>query len=150
MPLATETELPAEGIDEFLSRAETGVLSFARDGEPYSIPISYGYDREKRSFYLRLVSRPGSEKREFLSTAPTARLVVYAATNNESTYWSVVAAGPLEERDSGSLSPDEIAQYGDARRPLFEIWGEGRDELDIQLYELQPDELSGRRTDVDW
>lgn len=150
MSLAKETELPDEDIDDFLSRTETGVLSFARDGEPYSIPISYGYNLDAQTFYLRLVSRPGSSKREFLSKTPTARLVVYAATNNESTYWSVVAAGPLVERDSVALSPDEIAQYGDARRPLFEIWGEGRDDLDIQLYELQPEELSGRRTDVDW
>jgi hypothetical protein len=29
------------------------------------------------------------------------------------------------------------------------MWGEDTDELDVGLYELDPDELSGRRVEVD-
>jgi hypothetical protein len=47
------------------------------------------------------------------------------------------------------MSVEEIEQYGEARRPLFEIWGQGKEELDIKLYRLDPAELTGRRTDVD-
>ena len=149
MSLAQETEMSASEIDDFLSDNETGVLSLARSNEPYAIPISYGYDADSRTFYMRLVSTPDSEKREFHSSSPVTRLVVYNENNAGTRYRSVVAIGDLEAVDPGELSVDDIEQYGETRRPLFEIWGAGKDDLDIQLYKLQPTELSGRRTEVD-
>lgn len=149
MSLAQETEMSAAEIDEFLSGAETGVLSLARDSEPYSIPVSYGYDADSRVFYLRLVSTPDSDKRQFLSSHPQARLVIYDENDPQTQYRSVLATGSLEEIDPNEMSIEEIEQYGDARRPLFEIWGAGKDDLDIKLYRLHPTELTGRRTEVD-
>lgn len=149
MSLAQETEMSTAEIDEFLSGAETGVLSLARENEPYSIPISYGYDADSRVFYMRLVSTPDSDKRRFLSSEPQARLVIYEKNDPQTQYRSVLASGVLEEIDPSEMSVEEIEQYGEARRPLFEIWGTGKDELDIKLYRLQPGELSGRRTEVD-
>jgi nitroimidazol reductase NimA-like FMN-containing flavoprotein (pyridoxamine 5'-phosphate oxidase superfamily) len=148
MPLAEETEMSPEAVDEFLAARETGVLSLARGEKPYAIPISYGYDSETTTFYMRLVSTPRSEKRQFLASSPSARLVVYDRTDDEQRYWSVLASGELEEIDPDQLSLEEIEQYGQARRPLFEVWGQGKDELEINLYRFSPDELSGRRTDV--
>lgn len=136
-------------IDTFLSDRETGVLSLARGESPYSIPVSYGYDADTRTLYLRLVSTPESDKRAFLGSSPEARLVVYDGDDEGTVYRSVVASGRLEAIEPGELSVDQIEQYGDARRPLFEIWVEGKDELEIRLYEFQPTELSGRRTTVD-
>lgn len=162
MTHAEETEMSPAEIDAFLGRTETGVISFAREGEPYAIPISYGYDTDSRTFYLRLVSTPDSRKRAFLADSPQATLVVYEGTGQssgdrqpaeraeETTYRSVVATGQLEAVDPASLSPAQIAQYGDARRPLFEIWGVEKPDLDIKLYEFRPEELTGRRTDVAW
>ncbi|APW96529.1 pyridoxamine 5-phosphate oxidase [Halobiforma lacisalsi AJ5] len=147
MAIDQETEMTDAEIDDFLSRHETGVLSLARDNEPYSIPISYGYDEENQDFYMRLVSTPDSEKREFLDSTPESRLVIYDESG--STYRSVIGKGTLENIAPGELTPDQIAQYGDARRPLFEIWAQGKDELDIELYRLSPETLEGRRTVVD-
>lgn len=149
MTLTQETEMSSSEIDDFLGSRETGVLTLARDDEPYSIPISYGYDASKRAFYMRLVSTPESEKREFLASSPKVRLVVYDENEDGTVYWSVVARGQLEELDPTSLSVEAIEQYGNTRRPLFEIWGESREELDIKLYEFSPDEMSGRRTEID-
>ena len=149
MSLAEETEMSTAEIDEFLSGAETGVLSLARENEPYSIPISYGYDADSRVFYLRLVSTPDSDKRRFLSSEPQARLAIYDENDPQTQYRSVLASGTLERVDPSEMSVEEIEQYGDARRPLFEIWGMGKDDLDIQLYRLTPKTLSGRRTEVD-
>lgn len=149
MSLAQETEMAPEEIDEFLGSHETGVLSLAKEEQPYAIPISYGYDVESRRFYFRLVSRPNSEKRTFLDSTPQARIVIYDATEDETVYWSVVAIGTLEEIDPNTMSVDDIEQYGRAKRPLFEIWGAEKDELDIQLYQLTPDTLEGRRTEID-
>ncbi|MFC6716772.1 pyridoxamine 5'-phosphate oxidase family protein [Natrialbaceae archaeon GCM10025810] len=146
MSIDQETEMTEAEIDEFLRRHETGVLALARGDEPYAIPISYGYDTDDRTFYMRLVSTPESEKRRFLASSPEARLVVY--DEDDSVYRSIVATGTLEEIEPGDLTPDQIAQYGEARRPLFEIWAEGKRDLDIELYQFVPAELSGRRTTV--
>ena len=140
-------EMSASEIDEFLGVHETGVLALARADDPYAIPISYGYDTERRRFYTRLVSTPESEKRRFLTSTPDARLVVYDEVG--STYRSVVAIGSLERIDPDELTPETIAQYGQAKRPLFEVWAGSKADLDIDLYVLEPTSLSGRSVDVD-
>ncbi|QFU82755.1 pyridoxamine 5'-phosphate oxidase family protein [Natronorubrum aibiense] len=147
MAIDQETEMTDAEIDDFLGQHETGVLSLARTDEPYAIPISYGYDDDDREFYMRLVSTPESEKRAFLDDSPAARLVVY--DEQASSYRSIIATGTLENIPPAELTPEQIAQYGDAKRPLFEIWAQQKDELDIELYRLTPESLNGRRTDVD-
>ena len=147
MAIEQETEMTDAEIDDFLSRHETGVLSLARGDEPYAIPISYGYDDDKREFYMRLVSTPESEKRQFLESSPQARLVVYDET--ELSYRSIIATGSLESIDPAALTPEEIAQYGEAKRPLFELWADGKEDLRIELYRLEPATLNGRLTEID-
>ena len=134
-------------VDEFLGSHETGVLALAGAEEPYAIPISYGYEAGDRSLYLRLVSTPESEKRAFLSSTPQARLVVYDDVDD--TYRSVVVHGQLEEISPDELTPGDIAQYGRAKRPLFEIWAESKRDLTIELYRLAATEITGRRVSID-
>lgn len=147
MGLEQETELSVTETDELLGRHETGVLALASDDEPYAIPVSYGYDATDRRFFLRLVSTPESEKRAFLAAKPTARLVVYE--EDESVYRSVVANGTLEEIRTEDMTVDRIEQYGSAKRPLFEIWGQNKRDLDIALYELEAGTVSGRKIVVE-
>ena len=147
MALDQQTDMTASDVDALLGRHETGVLALARADDPYAIPISYGYDATARSFYLRLVSMPDSEKREFLDSSPRCRLVVYE--EDETIYRSAIAEGRLTEIPREELTVEHVEQYGDAKRPLFEIWGESKQDLDIKLYHLDPDELGGRRVDVD-
>ena len=134
-------------VDAHLSRHETGVLALARDDAPYAIPISYGYDADERAMYLRLVSTPDSEKREFLASAPQARIVVYEDEADE--YASVVGVGTLERVDLDELTPETIAQYGETQRPLFEIWADDKPDLDISLYRFSPETLTGRTVVVE-
>jgi len=147
MALEQQTEMSRAETDALLARNETGVLSLARGDEPYAIPISYGYDAETRTFFLRLVSTPESEKREFLSSSPAVRLVVSEETEPE--YRSVVAQGTLREVSTDEMTVERIEQFGDAKRPLFEIWGESKTDLRIQLYELDADDVSGRFIELD-
>ncbi|OYR85090.1 hypothetical protein DJ71_08030, partial [Halorubrum sp. E3] len=42
-----------------------------------------------------------------------------------------------------------IAQYGEARRPLFEIWADDKPDLDIELYRFEPETLTGRTVVVE-
>lgn len=147
MAIDRRTEMTAEETDTFLGRHETGVLALARTDDPYAIPISYGYDGDRRQFFLRLVSTPESEKRQFLGSDPQARLVVYE--EEDDVYRSVIAIGSLERIDPSELTVDQIEQYGEAKRPLFEIWPKQKGDLDIDLYRLSPDTLSGRLIEVD-
>ncbi len=147
MAIDRRTEMADDETDAFLGRHETGVLALARTDEPYAIPISYGYDADDRQFYLRLVSTPDSEKRRFLASAPAARIVVYE--QDDDVYRSAIAIGPLERIDPETLTVEDVQQYGDAKRPLFEVWPEQKGALDIQLYRLDPDTLSGRLIEVD-
>jgi nitroimidazol reductase NimA-like FMN-containing flavoprotein (pyridoxamine 5'-phosphate oxidase superfamily) len=147
MTLDQQTELSPAETDRLLARNETAVLALARDDDPYAIPISYGYDPDERRVYLRLVSTPDSEKRAFLAGDPRTRLVVHETDGD--TYRSVVLTGTLGEVPREDLTPEHVAQYGDARRPLFEIWGEAKPDLDIGLYVLDPDEVSGRCIRID-
>lgn len=147
MGLEQETEMTREETDVLLGRHETGVLSLARDDDPYAIPISYGYDADERRFYMRLVSTPDSEKREFLSGSPNVRLVVYEEDGK--TYRSAVVSGVLDPIPRDEITPEHVVQYGDAKRPLFEIWGDSRSDLDIQLYVLRPETISGRRIELE-
>ena len=142
-----EVEMSASAVDAFLARHETGVLSLARDDAPYAIPVSYGYDEESREAFIRLVSSVDSEKRAFLGTDPAARLVVYEEDGEE--YTSVVGVGTLRRVDLDELTPETIAQYGETRRPLFEIWADEKPDLDIDLYRFEPETLTGRKITVD-
>jgi len=147
MGLDQQTELSRDEIDALLGRHETGVLSLARGDEPYAVPISYGYDADDRQLYLRLVSTPESEKRQFVRSDAPARLVVYE--EGDGIYESVVAIGTLEEIPREELTVEHVEQYGDAKRPLFEIWGQAKSDLDVELYRLDPETLSGHRIFLD-
>lgn len=147
MATNSEVEMSAAEVDAFLSRHETGVLSLARDEAPYAIPVSYGFDEESRNVFLRLVSTPDSEKREFLASDPQARIVVYE--EEDEGYGSVVGTGTLDRVDLDELTPETIAQYGETRRPLFETWADGKSDLDIDLYRFVPERLTGRTIVVD-
>jgi nitroimidazol reductase NimA-like FMN-containing flavoprotein (pyridoxamine 5'-phosphate oxidase superfamily) len=141
------TSLSESETDSILRRHETGVLSLARENEPYSVPISYGYDAEHRRFYLRLVSTPESKKRLFLSSSSLARFVVYE--EDAPIYRSIITVGTLTEIPRDDLTSEHIEQYGQGKRPLFEIWEETRSDLDVRLYRLMPESISGRELEID-
>ena len=146
MAIDRRTEMSPEETDAFLGDHETGVISLARSDEPYATPVSYGYNASDRQFYLRLVSMPDSEKHRFLAPEPEARLVVYADADDQ--YRSVIAVGTLAQIDPDELTVEDVQQYGTARRPLFEIWQTLKGDLDIDLYRLDPDSLSGRLVEI--
>ena len=147
MALDRQTEMSPTETDALLGRHETGVLSLAEGDEPYAIPISYGYDAADRVFYFRLVSTPESEKRRFLGSSPRVRLVVYE--EGPPTYRSAVATGTMETVETSDLTVEDVEGFGEARRPLFEIWAESKRDLDVQLFQLSPGDLSGRRITVE-
>jgi nitroimidazol reductase NimA-like FMN-containing flavoprotein (pyridoxamine 5'-phosphate oxidase superfamily) len=82
-----------------------------------------------------------------LTSTPHARLVVYE--KDAPVYTSVVATGTLNEIGRDELTVDDIEQYGETKRPLFEVWGEALPDLNVRLYRLDPDDLSGRTAEME-
>ena len=147
MTIAQQIAMTDEEIHDFLGQHQTAVMSLAGEEGPYSIPVTYRFDPETETFYFRLVYPKASEKREFLPDVPECRLVSYE--ESDPIYQSVMAKGTPEEITPDDITPELVTQLGETSRPLFEMWQSSRANLDIRLYELDPDELTGRRIDTE-
>lgn len=132
------------GMDEsevgaYLSRAETGVLSLAKDDEAYGVPVHVHFDGD--DVFVRLGEHEGSEKFEFLEATTSASLVVYDATDEES--WSVLLRGELvREGEASATSLNE--RFGPMR-----VFGETVQDLDAVPYRFDAESVTGRRTPLD-
>jgi len=69
------TPMDSRDIDRLLTDTGWGVLSLAEDDEPYSIPVSFGYDGE--DVFLALIrDSPENTKFAFIDDGQRARLLV--------------------------------------------------------------------------
>lgn len=130
-------------IDGILRRNDTGVIALATGSRPYATPVSFGYREDDRTFYIRFVAVSESDKQELLETTESASLVVYE--QEEDTVTSVIATGQVERVHPEDLTEDDLVHFGQAKRPLYDMWDESLSELDIQLVKITPDALTGRR-----
>jgi len=89
-------------IDRVLDEHGWGILSLADGDEPYSIPVSFGYD-DGACYFAFIKDSPENAKFEFISEGKTARLLV---TDIKARFdWqSVAITGPVEGID---LSDDD-------------------------------------------
>ncbi|MFB6131319.1 MAG: pyridoxamine 5'-phosphate oxidase family protein [Salinigranum sp.] len=143
MTTASTVEMSADEVDAFLGRRGTGVLSLARDGVSYAIPVSYGYDAAARSVYFRLGHAPDSEKRAFADATERATFVVYA--ERDGVWRSVVARGRLEAVADEDLDAALVRALRQMDLPLLSHF-ERPDELEFEIRRLVVDDLSGRRS----
>jgi nitroimidazol reductase NimA-like FMN-containing flavoprotein (pyridoxamine 5'-phosphate oxidase superfamily) len=127
-----ETELEGK-----LRDADTGVLSLARDGDAYAIPVSFYYDGERLLF--RFGVEEGSEKVSFMEGTDTASFVIYEAVGDES--WSILVRGHLEP---ASESIDDAAI--NARFIRLRVFDESISDVEPELFELRMESVTGRKT----
>jgi len=129
-------------LDDFLETAGDGVLTLHAD-EPYSFPVSFGYDPATERCVLQLVSAPDSAKRAVLDDGTDATLVAYE-WNAPDDWRSVVVSGAL------SRVPDDDAAhdvYAEQATPVgMSVFGAGAQNLDAEWYELDASSRSGRRS----
>ena len=123
-------------LNELLYTGRIGVLALADTGNAYAVPVAYDYDGE--SLVVRLADHEGSTKMEFLEATDTATFVVHDAGTPS---WSIVVRGTLSERDDY----DE-ARINSAFAPV-RLFGEAVDETETNVYELEMEEVTGRRTE---
>lgn len=88
-------EMSEQEIGEFLHAQGHGVLSLARGGDSYAIPVSFGYDGE--DIYLSLIEfGDESRKLDFVEETDQACLVTYRVETRH-VWKSAIALGRLEE-----------------------------------------------------
>jgi len=143
MSQVRSTELDGEEIESLLGTGGVGVISFADGDEPYSIPVSYGYDSNANSLYVRFGFAPDSEKRAFIDDGVTASLVVMAEAIDG--WQSVVARGPLHHVSEMVLDSHAAESVRKINIPFVTIYDRRATELDFELYRLEPDSISGRK-----
>ncbi|AUV81390.1 pyridoxamine 5'-phosphate oxidase [Salinigranum rubrum] len=93
----TGTPMGESAVDDLLDSKGWGVLSLAADDEPYSLPISFGYDGDAVYFgFLRTGEE--SRKSAFVTDGATARLLV-TDVRARFDWRSVAVTGPLTAVD---------------------------------------------------
>jgi nitroimidazol reductase NimA-like FMN-containing flavoprotein (pyridoxamine 5'-phosphate oxidase superfamily) len=140
----TETiAMDADERDAFLGTGGTGVISFPNsdDESPHSVPISYGYDSSKTTFYFRLAVGPDSDKGDVASRHVT--FVIYG--QQAETWRSVVVKGRLEETTKASVATESLEGLQQVHIPLVDIFGRPVKEISFEFYRLVPDEMTSRK-----
>ncbi|GAA0203286.1 pyridoxamine 5'-phosphate oxidase family protein [Halobaculum roseum] len=131
--------------DEFLGTGGVGVLSLAPDDgadePPHSVPVSYGYDGRKETFYFRLAVGSDSEKPPLADRAVT--FVTYDTVDDR--WHSVVASGRLEGTTDDEISTESLAGLDRVGIPLVDAFGRPTADVQFEFHRLVPDSLTGRK-----
>lgn len=142
MSKVNSVKLSDSEIDAVLNTGGVGVISFADDDEPYSVPVSYGYDSEERNIYIRFGFASESEKRRFVDDIAIVSLVVTKETGG---WHSVVARGPISKVLEPAISAGAVESILKMNIPYVMIHKERATDLDFELYRLDPETLTGRK-----
>ncbi|WIV68359.1 pyridoxamine 5'-phosphate oxidase family protein [Natrialbaceae archaeon AArc-T1-2] len=129
-------------IGDRLDAHDVGVLSLANEGAAYAIPVGYQFDDS--SLYIRLSATDSSKKMAFLEATTEASFLLYEVEPPDDS-WSIVATGELrrltgEEREAF----DATTVNREFRR--LRIFDEDVAEVDLEIYELEIETLTGRKT----
>jgi nitroimidazol reductase NimA-like FMN-containing flavoprotein (pyridoxamine 5'-phosphate oxidase superfamily) len=128
-------------IDEMLESKGFGILSLCRDGEPYSIPISFGFDGE-RIFFAFLETSPDSMKMEYIEEEATARLLV-TDIRGRFDWQSIAITGPVRSVSSDEETWDHFMDTLDDNGWFMRGFERADDIEAIHGWELQIEDLKG-------
>jgi hypothetical protein len=134
-----------EEVGARLSTAETGVLSLADGSRAYAVPVGFHYTGDGRLLF-RLSDDDGSTKLAYASATEEACFLLYGHEGPDES-WSVVCTGPLSPLSEAEA---EAAAFDDTiineRFDRLRLFDESVDDVDLVLYALDVDTVTGRRT----
>lgn len=98
-------------VKSCLARAGYGILGLVKDGDAYTVPLSFGYDDDIETLYFLLAFEENSRKATFIETTDTASFVVVDA-NLPDSWESVMITGTLEvvPEDSQTAAFDTVVR----------------------------------------
>lgn len=129
-------------VDECLHEGEAGVLALANGGRAYAVPASYYYDG--LSLFFRLGDDEHSKKHEFIETTDEACFLLYGI-DAPGESWSIIATGTLREVADPERAGFDAATINE-RFGSLRVFDEAIDEIDLALFELDIETITGRRT----
>lgn len=88
-------EMNDDGIDEVLTETGIGVLSMSEGGEPYGVPLSFGYDGNDRLYFVFLGASTELRKEAYAEQASVASFTTFDV-DPDGSWRSVIVAGPLD------------------------------------------------------
>lgn len=127
--------------DEFLDERGQGVLSLARDGDAYGVPVSFGYD-DGTLYFVLLQFGDDSEKLEFAEATGTATFSTFEF-EDEHHWRSVVARGPLESVAEEDRAAVDDVMFDNAR--FASLFPHGEPITAHPRYRLVPEETTGQK-----
>lgn len=128
-------------IDDLLMSRGYGILSLCRDGDPYSIPVSFGYDGE--DVYLGLLKdSQDSRKFEFIEDGATVRLLV-TDIRGRFEWQSVAITGPANKLDPAGDDWKQCLDTLDDNAWFMRAFEQSDAIESIQGWKLQVDEIQG-------
>lgn len=134
-------------VEERLRETETGVLALTDGTEAYAIPLSHYYDG--RALYFRLGVTPDSEKTRFIDATETASYLLYEAARTDSAEeldsWSVQVTGSIREIPDERYREFDTAEINRRFAPI-RVFDEDIADVEIEIYELEIDSMTGRAT----
>lgn len=134
-------ELSASEIDAVIEREGVGVLALSDDDVPYSLPMSYGYDRAGERFYMMFGG--DGRKTDYVNANDVASLTI---VEREDYVWrSVLVRGTIDRVTGGEERQAFAALATTATFPNdLQVWGERLEDTNLVLYVLDVEERSGR------
>ena len=131
-----------EEVEEYLDDVDTGVLALAADDDAYAIPVAHHYDGA--SLYVRLSTDGSSTKLSYLEETDTACFTLYDV-DSPGDSWSIIATGPLRKL-SGDERDEFDAMVVNESFLKLRIFDEDIEAVELEIYELEIETLTGRKT----
>jgi hypothetical protein len=139
------SEMGREETRSFLGEHGHGILSLAKEGTSYGLPLSYGYDEGEHRCIFQLLSVDDSRKEQFLEATERATLTVYDYGGEDGAWQSAIATGPIvrltDEEVSNRAAAIFFRRAADTAATVRESSAAGPDR---EWYALDVDTLSGR------
>jgi hypothetical protein len=130
-------------VERRLRAAEAGVLALADDGAAYAVPISHVY--EDGVVYLRMSDDDDDPRKlRFADATVEASFLVYGIEGPGDS-WSVLCAGPLREVTDPAEAGFDAATMTE-RFGALRVFDEAVQDVELRLYALDVERLTGRRT----
>ncbi|WP_380681167.1 pyridoxamine 5'-phosphate oxidase family protein [Salinigranum sp. GCM10025319] len=137
----TGTPMDEADVDALLASTGWGVLSLAADDEPYSIPISFGYDGA--DVYFGFLRTGGSNRKSaFVADGATARLLV-TDVRARFDWRSVAVTGTLGAIDWQSDGWETLVDCLESNPWFSSEFPDANDVEGIRGWRLDPDTIHG-------
>ena len=134
-------EMSEQSIKDFLTSHGVGALAFPTDDVPYVLPLSFGYDGERR-LYFTYVTGDTSRKAKLSRGDTRASVLVYAA-ETPFNWRSVVCEGTVRKLPESEWDAHEEAMNDNMWQP--DVIERAVETERVLVYQFEIEKWSGLR-----